>query len=830
MKELIIAEKASVARDLARALGVKSKGKDLYENERYVISFAVGHLVELYEPHDFDKRLKFWSLKSLPIIPDQFQLKPIERTKARFRELNRLIHRKDVGGIINACDAGREGELIFAYIVELAKNRKPIKRMWLTSMTRAGIRQALANPRDGEEMYPLEAAARCRSESDWLIGMNGTRAITKRIFGQGQVASVGRVQTPTLAMVMDRELKIRNFKPRDYWRIVGKFDLEQGQYEGVYQKPGWKKSSQKEDKADRIWDASKAEQIVEEVKDNPRAEVTDQKKRKKQSPPMLYDLTTLQREANKRYHISAKRTLDIAQALYERHKLITYPRTDARALPQDYQANCRSVLSSLPGEYAEFAQEVLRKNWVRPNRRIFNNALISDHFAIIPTQSTPKKLNAFEAKLYDMITRRFLAVFYPAAEFDVTTRASVVGSHAFKTEGKVLVKPGWLAVYGKGATGKDNLPSLSQADGAPPMARVVSIDLKKETTKPPPRYSEATLLSAMEGAGKRVDDKALAQAMKGKGLGTPATRADTIENLISKKYLEREKRELIPTGKAENLLNFLVTIKAEILTSPSLTGEWEHKLHKVEEGSLSREEFMWAIVDQTRKIVDKVKNFEETDAALKEIDAISPTDNKPMMENFRAFKSQDGQVTIYKTIGNRKISVEELRTLLSMRKLGPLEGFRSKAGKPYTAILQLDETYKVRFKFPNGNGNSSDAGNRGSKKLEFDTLPVVGTCPMLQTPVYETDRAFACRERLESRGNGRGFSISKTVLGRKIPREQVEKLLTQKKTDLLEGFISKRTKKPFSAFLIIKENGNWGFEFPPRKRSFTKAKKGRRKG
>ena len=642
------------------------------------------------------------------------------------------MHRKDIGSIINACDAGREGELIFAYIVELAKNKKPIKRLWLSSMTRGGITQAFKSLRDDVEMQSLQAAARCRSEADWLIGMNGTRAITKRIFGQ--VASVGRVQTPTLAMVMEREREIRNFEPLDYWRIVGKFGLKQGQYEGAYQKPGWKKSSQKEDKADRIWDVAKAEQIVEEVNNNPRAEVAEQKKRKKQVAPMLYDLTTLQREANKRFHLPAKKTLDIAQALYERHKLITYPRTDSRALPQDYQANCRSVLQGLHGEYAGFAREVLQNNWVRPNRRIFNNALVSDHFAIIPTKSSPKKLNASEAKLYDMIARRFLAVFYPPAEFDVTTRTSVAAGHNFRTEGKVLVKPGWLAVYGKGAKGKDNLPPLSQADGNPPVATVVSIDLKKETTKPPPRYSEATLLSAMEGAGKQVEDKALAQAMKGKGLGTPATRADTIEKLISKKYLEREKRELIPTGKAENLLNFLVTIKAETLTSPSLTGEWEHRLHHVEQGNLTREEFMSAIVAQTRDIVEKVRNFKEKDATLSKIDAISPTDNTPMMENFRAFKSQDGKVTIYKVISNRKLSLDELRKLLVEGKVGPLQGFRSKAGRTFSATLVLDENYKVQFQFDNDKGNSSGSGKQGAEKLEFDKTSRGGNLSLAPNP------------------------------------------------------------------------------------------------
>lgn len=817
MKQLIIAEKPSVARDLAGALGKVPKKGDWFENDRYVISSAVGHLVELFMPEDIDKSLKNWTLKSLPIVPGNFDLKPIAKTKSKFLELKRLIHRKDIDEIINACDAAREGELIFAYIVELAKNKKPVKRLWLRSMTRAGILQAFKALRDYGEMQPLQAAARCRSESDWLIGINGTRAIKIRMFGSRskQMASVGRVQTPTLAIIVEREREIRNFQPRDYWRITARFAVSKGQYEGVYQKPGWKKSSRGKDRVDRIWDVARAERIVEEVKDNALAEVTEDKKRKKQLAPLLYDLTTLQREANKRFHFSAKRTLDIAQALYERHKLITYPRTDSRALPQDYVGNCRSILQNLSGEYGEFAQTALRNNWVRPNKRIFNNALVSDHFAIIPTKTSPGKLNAQEARLYDMITRRFIAVFYPPAEYDVTTRTSVVGRHTFKTEGKVLVKPGWLAVYGRDTKENENLTPLSTDDGSPARARVVSVDLKKETTKPPPRYSEATLLSAMEGAGKRVDDKALALAMKGKGLGTPATRAQIIERLLAQKYLERGRREIIPTAKAESLLDFLSAVEIETLTSPSLTGEWEYRLHKVEEGSLSREEFMSAIVAQTEDIVEKVREFKETEEALREINAISPSDNKPMLENYRAFKSQDGQVTIYKVIGNRKLSLVELRTLLSHGKLGPLEGFRSKAGRPFTATLVLDDNHKVRFKFDNDNGNQFE---KGAEKLEFDKLPVVGTCPLHQTPVYETERAFACRERLESKGNGKGFSISKTILGRPISREQVEKLLSNGKTDQLDKFISKRTKKPFSAFLVLQEDGNWRFDFPPRPR------------
>ncbi len=818
MKQLIIAEKPSVARDLAAALGKVPKKGSWYENDAYVISSAVGHLAELFMPEDIDKKLKFWSLRSLPIIPDKFELKPIAKTKSKFWELKKLIGRKDIGEIVNACDAGREGELIFTYIVELAKNKKPLKRMWLSSMTPAAIREAFNSLREDGEMQPLRSAARCRSESDWLIGINGTRAITKRMFGSrtGQVATVGRVQTPTLAIIMERELKIRNFKPRDYWRIVGNFAVSAGQYEGVYQKADWKKTSDDGGKVDRIWDVGRAEQIVEEVKNNPQANVTEKKKRKKQVAPRLYDLTSLQREANNRYHFSAAKTLSIAQALYERHKLITYPRTDSRALPEDYLQTCRKTLQNLSGEFRPYVRPLLQNDWVKPTKRIFNNAQISDHFAIIPTHASPRRLSADEAKLYDMITRRFIAVFYPPAEFDLTTRLSVVGLHTFKTEGKVLAIAGWLTVYGKDKTGKNNLIPLSLADGYPASARVVSVDLKKETTKPPPRFTDATLLSAMEGAGKLVEVEELAEAMKGKGLGTPATRAQIIEHLFALKYLERKSREIIPTGKAENLLNFLSTIKAETLTSPSLTGEWEHRLHKIEEGSLSREEFMSAISAQTKDIVHKVKNFSGADDSSKEIDVISPTDNQRMLENFRAFKSKDGRVTIYKVIGNRNLSRSELKTLLAERKLGPLKGFRSKAGKPYTATLVLNEEYKVRFQFENNSGNDTNAEGESTEKLHFDEMPVVGTCPVNHTPVYETQSAYACRERLERNADAKGFRMSKTILGQPIAQDQVKKLLSEGKTDQLNKFISKRTKKPFSAFLVLQKNGNVRFEFPPR--------------
>src|SRR4051812_10670558 len=499
MKSLVIAEKPSVAADLAKALGKVPKKGDHYENDEYVISYALGHLVELEMPEDIDKKkYGFWRLEMLPIIPKTFGLKPIESSKERFNALKKLLARKDIDQVINACDAGREGELIFAYLYQLTKSKLPVKRAWMQTMTTEGIRTAFQRLREGAKMHGLEDAARCRSESDWLIGINGTRALTKRMFGSraGNVASVGRVQTPTLAIVYARELEIRNFKPRDYWRVTATFEVKKGSYEGVYQRANFKRAENDEhDRIDRIWEKALAEAVLAACQGQPLAKVVDEKKASSQIAPRLYDLTTLQREANNRYGLPARRTLQIAQALYERHKMITYPRTDSRALPEDYIPTVRQTLKNLAlhGHFVDHAQKVLDEGWVRPNKRIFNNAQISDHFAIIPTEHEAKNLDEMEAKVFDMIARRFVATFYPSAEFDITTRISTViasgsgsgtgvspvglkennhgqdaraTSYDFKTEGKVLTFPGWLAVYGKntvedGSPDSKALPALS---------------------------------------------------------------------------------------------------------------------------------------------------------------------------------------------------------------------------------------------------------------------------------------------------------------------------------------------------------------------------------
>ena len=815
MKSLIIAEKPSVAADLARSLGKIPKHGDHYEDDKYVISHALGHVVELEMPEDIDKKkYGFWRLETLPIIPTKFGLKPVEDSKERFNALKKLMHRKDVGLVINACDAGREGELIFAYLYQLTKCTLPVKRAWMQTMTTGGIQDAFKNLRDGEQLAGLADAARCRSESDWLIGINGTRALTKRMFGSraGNVASVGRVQTPTLAIVYARELEIRNFKPRDFWRVTATFSVAKGDYEGVYQRPNFKKAENDEhDRIDRIWEKAAAEAVHAACQGQPLASVTEEKKASTQASPRLYDLTTLQREANNRYGLPARRTLQIAQALYERHKMITYPRTDSRALPEDYIPTCRETLKNLQHDLGGHAQKVLDEGWLRPNKRIFNNAQISDHFAIIPTTHEAKNLDEMEAKVFDMIARRFVAAFYPAAEFDITTRISTVAPrHDFKTEGKVLTSPGWLAVYGKTTVDDDSpdskaLPPLTATDSKPAKAKTLDPVLHNEATRPPPRYTEATLLSAMEGAGKLIDDEEFAEAMKERGLGTPATRADTIDGLINQKYMDRLQRDLAPTAKAEQLIQFLSAVKADALTQPAMTGEWEFKLRQMEHGKFPRPKFMDEVIEQTKGIIERVKTFEEDDSIARVTDIISPTDGKPLRETLRGYKSQDGEFMIYKVIGGRKMEETEVRDLVAKGAVGPLDGFISaKTRARFSALLRLvqdKETSKWKAEYDFGD------------KVDLGTVEPYWTDAKTGAQLCEVGSSHVLRER-EGEGWKQTFRIGRLMCQKPITREYAIQLVGEGRTDLIKGFISKKGR-PFDA-ILKREGPKFNWEFPPR--------------
>jgi len=821
-KVLIIAEKPSVAADIARALGGFAKNDDFFESDRYVLSSAIGHLLEICAPPGVEAARGKWTFAHLPVIPATFDLRPHEKTESRLKLLLRLIKRKDVDSLINACDAGREGELIFRHIVGYAKTEKPIRRLWLQSMTPAAIREGFVSLRDDASMLPLAAAAVCRSESDWLVGINGTRAMTAFNSKQGgfQLTTVGRVQTPTLAIVVDREEKIRKFVVRNYWEVQGTFQAAAGEYTGRWfdEQFAKEKNGDSELRPERLWDPARAESLRAKCLGQPGV-VTEESKPTTQLSPLLYDLTSLQREANGRFGFSAKRTLQIAQTLYERHKVLTYPRTDSRALPEDYVGTVKDTLEVMGATaYGAFAGQILQQGWVRPNKRVFNNAKVSDHFAIIPTALAPKSLNEEEAKLYDMVTRRFLAVFYPAAEFLVTTRLTRVVGEPFKSEGKVMVSPGWLAVYGKEAQ-TDDTPSLVpvKPNETVPTLRVEMVGCQ---TKPPPRLNEATLLSAMEGAGKLVEDEELREAMSAKGLGTPATRAAIIEGLIFEKYILRSGRELQPTAKAFSLLALLRGIDIPELCSPELTGDWEFKLKQMERGQLARPEFMQQIADMTRAIVSKAKGYEHDTVPgdFNPLRTPCPKCGAVVLENYRQFKCQSCDFAIWKTLAGRQFETAEVEELLVKRVLGPLQGFRSKLGRPFAALLKLNAEGKLEFDF----GQNDTSANGGAEPVDFSSQESLGKCPKCGARVFENGMSYVC-EKAVGPDRACDFRSGKIILQQAVDRAQMVKLLATGKTDLLRRFISKKNR-PFSAFLAVGKDGRVGFEFEPRKPKAVKSK------
>jgi DNA topoisomerase-3 len=826
-KTLVIAEKPSVAADIAKALGGFTKHDDFFERDDFIISSAVGHLLEIAAPEEFEVKRGKWSFNNLPVIPPRFELRPIVKTESRLKVLQRLIKRKDVSKLINACDAGREGELIFRLIAQQSKAVQPIERLWLQSMTPNSIREGFAKLRSDQDMMPLSDAARCRSEADWLVGINGTRAMTAFNSKSGGffLTTVGRVQTPTLSIVVEREELIRRFISRDYWEVKAEFICAKGVYEGRWFDPEFKKSSRTESndpelRESRIWSEAQAQSVVIACS-NKSGTVQEEAKPSTQQAPHLFDLTSLQREANARFGFSAKNTLGLAQALYERHKILTYPRTDSRALPEDYISTVKETIAQL-GEsvpnYTVFAQQINKNNWVKPNKKIFDNTKISDHFAIIPTlQAPPKTLSEPEQKLYDLVVRRFLAIFYPPAEFMLTTRVTTVSGMSFKTEGKVLIEPGWLSVYGKSNQDDKELIAVS-ANEKVQTESVTSVALK---TKPPARYSEATLLSAMEGAGKLVEEDEFREAMAEKGLGTPATRAATIEGLLYEKYMVREGRELIPTAKAFQLMTLLRGLGIEELTQPALTGGWEFQLSQMEKGLIKRESFMQEIAQMTQRIVKRAKEFDSDTIPGDYITLSTPCPHcgGPVKENYRRFACEKCGFSMSKIPGGKTLEYEEAEELLLNKTVGPLQGFRSKMGRPFAAIIKLspipldDKDYpnagfKLEFDFGNSDEDNLDP-------VDFTGQTSLGPCPKCSGAVYEHGMKYICEHSVGPNKNC-DFNTGKVILQQEISEEQVQKLLATGKTDLLPNFKSQRTGRIFKAYLVRQETGKIGFEFEVR--------------
>jgi DNA topoisomerase-3 len=825
-KTLIIAEKPSVAGDIAKALGGFKKVDDFYESDQYVVSSAVGHLLTIVPPEGVEAARGKWTFKCLPVIPPHFDLLPIEKSEPRLKVLKKLIKRADVDALVNACDAGREGELIFRNIVRYTKAKQPIKRLWLQSMTPAAIREGFERLREDKDMLPLADAAYSRSEADWLVGINGTRAMTafNSKLGGFFKTTVGRVQTPTLAIVVEREAKIRRFVSRDFWEVIGTFDVAAGQYAGRWYDEKFSKPDAKDGdeqlKPERLWDKVRAEAIREKCLGKPGI-VTEESRPTTSMSPLLYDLTSLQRDANSRFGFSAKNTLGLAQSLYERHKVLTYPRTDSRALPEDYLGTVKSAMKML-GEtgYATFAETILKNDWVHPNKRIFNNAKVSDHFAIIPTTQAPHNLSEPERKLYDLVTKRFLAIFYPAAEFLETNRITRVEGEPFKSAGKVLVNPGWLTVYGKESE-SDDTPSLVPVQ-PDEKAGTSEVEVKPNVTKPPPRHTEATLLSAMEGAGKLVEDDELREAMREKGLGTPATRAATIEGLIYEDYIHRNGRELQATAKAFSLMELLNGLGIAELTKPELTGDWEFKLHQIQRRQKSRVEFMSEIADMTRHIVERAKKFEE-DTIPGDFGVLKtpcPKCGGEVHEKYKAFQcvNEKCDFSIWKTLCGRMFEMEEVEKLITDKQVGPLQNFRSKKGFPFAAVLKLNAEFKMEFDF--GDGQKGENGEAAAP-VDFTGKEPLGKCPKCGARVFDAGMNYLC-EKATGADRTCKFRTGKIILQQNIEPAQMKKLLAEGKTDLLTKFISKKNNRPFKAFLIIKDGGT-AFEFPPRERK-TKTK------
>ncbi len=814
---LVIAEKPSVAGDIARALGGFKKDGDFWVSDGMLIGSAVGHLLEIKAPEDYDVKRGRWSFANLPVIPPYFDLQPIAKNEAKFTSLAKKIRSRNVTDVINACDAGREGELIFRYIMQATGSKKPVRRLWLQSMTKDGIRTAFEHLRTDEEMKPLEAAARCRSEADWLVGINGTRAMTAFNSKDGGffLTTVGRVQTPTLAIVVAREEEIKKFEPRRYWQVRATFAAVAGAYEGVWFDPNFTKTktTAPELKADRMWTEDEALKLVEKCRGRD-GFVTETVKKSTQLSSALFDLTSLQREANARFGFPAKMTLAIAQRLYERHKVLTYPRTDARALPEDYVDTVKDTMKKLAGidAYVKFTGEVLANGWVRQDKRIFDNTKISDHFAIIPTGELPKSLDETDQKIYDLVVRRFISVFYPAAEYNVTTRITKVEGEHFLTEGKVLLKAGWLEPAGRSQKSAD-LPPVVQDE----RVRTEAVEAVSDETRPPARYTDATLLSAMENAGKKLDSDELRDAMAEKGLGTPATRAQTIEGLIDQKYLRRDVRELVPTPKAFQLIALVKGLKIDELTQPRLTAEWEKKLAMIEAGRETSEGFMADIRAMTENIVAAAKQYEGDSVPIENpmhCKNRCPACGGEIVEGYRRFSctTPGCYFSFTKHPSGRVFEPEEVEELLATHHVGPLAGFQSKRGFAFEGELVLERDadtgeWGMRFDFEERPEPDAD---------EFMQTPVIGKCPKCGAPVHETADAYVCETAFKDQAKC-PMRIGKTILQRDISVDEVKALLEEGKTPLLDGFVSKRTGRAFKAFLVYDEKKGTIFKFEERK-------------
>lgn len=877
-KGLVITEKPSVARDIAKALGgFEASGDDYLENDNYIVSWAVGHLLEFVAPEEIDPKFKRWVLEDLPIIPDEFQYSPKSGQSDRLRTLKKLYARNDVDRVINACDAGREGELIFREIVwyfhkfKNAPNPRKIERLWLQSMTKDAILTGFSGLENGAKFDGLADAAVCRSEADWLIGINATRALTRRMKTRSERTawSAGRVQTPTLALLVDREVENLTHRPTPFWRLKGNFNAGDHQYWGTWFNPEFKPDPDLPQKDDWITTKEELERLQKAVKGKPGG-AEETRKIQRETARQLFDLTSLQREANSRFGYSARRTLQAAQRLYEGHKLLTYPRTDSKCLPADYRPHVNQVLDSFAsgGQFSPFAQR-LKREGLKNTKRVFDDSKVSDHFAIIPTgQRPPASLSGDDERIFDLVMRRFLAAFYPPAEWMKVERTTVVEGEHFRTRGRFLDKPGWYEVYGKdaaeetdilaplGGPGADWSRKVESATGSLPkltseqsLVQNDEVEAEADKTRPPSRYSEARLLSLMEHAGRQVDDEELTEVLKGKGLGTPATRADIIENLVAKQYARRAERTVRATPKGILLIDLLRRIGAERLASPLLTAEMEMRLQEVEQGKRARGQYRQEVVEYTEDVVERAKTFQYDELYLQDeplgVCPIAP--ELKVVERSRFYCSEDNKgkdsagvgFIIWKERNGRYLDKVTIKELLEKGETPLLDGFLSANGQGYPGILKLTEKGDLQLLSEDG----KPVGSPGLAEID-ENSQLLTKCPIHEgCNVYETETTFQCEGKGEPVEEPKASSKSKKkskkkkkakkpkkivailpklVCKREMKASEALKFFEEGVTDEFPDFIS-RYGRPFKAKLKLKPNGKHGFEFAPREPKKKKA-------
>ena len=859
-KSLIIAEKPSVAEVIYKALGGKGNNTssakvDYFEHDDYLICSALGHLVEIYNPDEetltgrknkkssTKKSNPKWSFENLPVLPAKFELRPMAKTKDRIKLLKDLVQRDDVTEIINACDAGREGELIFYYLAKFLNIKQKQKRMWLQSMTQDAIKKEASKPKQSSQFLALQQAAIARSEADWLVGINATRALTlvnTKGTNSFVLTTVGRVQTPTLALIITREQLRKQHKERDYWQLVADFKVNGHSYQGTRQKPNVDETDP-EDSPSRIWDKESAEKLLALCSNETTASVTETTKDRKINPPALFDLNDLQREANKRFSFPARRTLEIAQSLYDQYKVLTYPRTESRHLPNDYQNYAKDVLANFASENNQWQQITKNPNSTyffqqsqdnKSIKRVFDDKKISDHFAIVPTGTIPKDLPEDHAKIFDLVLRRFNSAFMPPAIVAETERVSVVAGEKFISKGRVIKEHGWYKV-GMPNRLDNELPVLPKSNGAIEVA-LKDCNLEQKTTKPPPRYTDATLLGAMQRASSLVEDTKLSKMLSSSGgLGTPATRASIIEELIRHGYVERVENEFHPRPKAFTLIDELEQMQIKELTKPELTATWEQVLRDIENGKADANEFLNHIRDLVKEIIDRTKDFdldkveEDENVVYATLSVKCPNCGGTVVEGKRKYICQNKECQLYfwKVVANRALSQKEAEQLLlthpnlnpdSKKTIGPFDDLYSKKGTAFSASLYLDAKGRIKMQFVNNNKEQID---------DVSKLETIGSCPLCGKNVVVAPNSYSCQDYFDEHQSC-SFSIQRLVCKRELTIEEVKTLLAEPhKTALLENFISK-WGKPFKAYLKINpKSGRLGFEFEARKKGSKKSAK-----